>query len=237
MENTVAFYSPSKTEQNAFLCKTYAWMGAALLVSAAVAYFAASSGLILRILRASGGIAMLLLCVAEIAVVFYLSASIRKISSQSAKLLFFAYAALNGLTLSTIFYAFSLSSIGLCFVSASAMFFLMAVYGTTTKSDLTTAGKYLSMALIGVLIASLLNGLLYLFGAGSGMLGWLISVASVVIFTGLAAYDSQKILRASYRADGSDTYSKIAVLGALELYLDFINIFLSLLRLFGRSRD
>ena len=234
MENTIAFYSPSKAEKNTFLCKTYTWMGAALLVSAAVAYFAAASGLILHILKATGGIGMILLCVAELVVVFYLSASIRKISSQSAKLLFFAYAALNGLTLSTIFYAFSISSIGLCFISAAAMFFVMALYGATTKSDLTTAGKYLSMALLGVLIASLLNGLLRLFGVGGGMLDWLISVASVVIFTGLSAYDSQKILRASYRADGSEAYSKIAILGALELYLDFINIFLSLLRLFGR---
>ena len=233
MENTVAFYSPSKAEKNTFLCKTYTWMGAALLVSAAVAYFGAASGLILHILKATGGIAMILLCIAELVVVFYLSASIRKISSQSAKLLFFAYAALNGLTLSTIFYAFSIASIGLCFISAAAMFFVMALYGAATKSDLTTAGKYLSMALLGVLIASLLNGLLRLFGVGGSMLDWLISVASVVIFTGLSAYDSQKILRASYRADGSEAYSKIAVLGALELYLDFINIFLSLLRLFG----
>lgn len=92
------------------------------------------------------------------------------------------------------------------------------------------------MALLGIIIASLLNGILFLFGAGSTMFDWLISVASVVVFTGLTAYDSQKIMRISSRADSSDSFKKIAIYGALELYLDFINIFLSLLRLFGNRK-
>ena len=108
--------------------------------------------------------------------------------------------------------------------------------GLKTKSDLTTAGRYLMMALLGIIIASLLNGILFLFGAGSTMFDWLISVASVVVFTGLTAYDSQKIMRISSSADNSDSFKKIAIYGALELYLDFINIFLSLLRLFGNRK-
>ena len=165
-----------------------------------------------------------------------LTSSIRKISVANAKLLFILYSALNGLTISTIFFTYTASSIAICFVSAAAMFFGMSLYGLKTKSDLTTAGRYLMMALLGIIIASLLNGILFLFGAGSTMFDWLISVASVVVFTGLTAYDSQKIMRISSSADNSDSFKKIAIYGALELYLDFINIFLSLLRLFGNRK-
>ena len=179
---------------------------------------------------------LLILCIAEIGLVVGLTSSIRKISVANAKLLFILYSALNGLTISTIFFTYTASSIAICFVSAAAMFFGMSLYGLKTKSDLTTAGRYLMMALLGIIIASLLNGILFLFGAGSTMFDWLISVASVVVFTGLTAYDSQKIMRISSSADNSDSFKKIAIYGALELYLDFINIFLSLLRLFGNRK-
>ena len=229
MENQMAFYAPTEAERKLFLTRTYLWMGIALLVSAAVSFFAAESGLIISILKATGGMGLIILCIAEIGLVVGLTSSIRKISVANAKLL-------NGLTISTIFFTYTTSSIAVCFVSAAAMFFGMSLYGIKTKSDLTTAGRYLMMALIGIIIASLLNGILFLFGAGSTMFDWLISVASVVVFTGLTAYDSQKIMRISSRADSSDSFKKIAIYGALELYLDFINIFLSLLRLFGNRK-
>lgn len=236
MENTVSVYSPSSAERRLFLVKTYGWMGIALFVSAVSAVLSASSGLIISILRLTGGLGMLALIIAELAVVIILSSSIRKISVAKAKFLFLLYAALSGLTLSTIFFVYQLSSVGSCFISASALFFVMAAYGMKTKSDLTTAGHYLRMGLIGIIIASLINGLMFLLGFGSGLFDWLISLVSVIVFTGLTAYDSQKILRASLRADGSDDYRKIAIFGALELYLDFVNIFLSLLRLFGKRK-
>lgn len=236
MENQMTFYAPTETEKRSFLTRTYLWMGIALLVSAAVSFFSASSGLIISILRATGGMGILILCIAEIALVMGLSSSIRRISVANARLLFILYSALNGLTLSTIFFTYTASSIGICFVSAAAMFFAMSLYGLRTKSDLTSAGRYLMMAFVGIIIASLLNGILFIFGAGSTMLDWLISVVSVVVFTGLTAYDSQKLMRISSRADSSDDFKKIAVFGALELYLDFINIFLSLLRLFGNRK-
>lgn len=236
MENSVSVYSPTSEERKLFLARTYGWMGIALLVSAASAVLAAYSGLILSLLRATGGLGMIALIIAELAVVIILSSSIRKISVLKAKAMFLLYAALSGLTLSTIFFVYRLSSVGSCFISASALFFVMAAYGMKTKSDLTSAGSYLRMGLIGIIIASLINGLMFMLGFGSGMFSWLISLVSVIVFTGLTAYDSQKILRASLRADSSDDYRKIAIFGALELYLDFINIFLSLLRLFGKRR-
>ena len=227
MENQMTFYAPTETERKLFLTRTYLWMGIALLVSAVVSFFAAESGLIISILKATGGMGLIILCIAEIGLVVGLTSSIRKISVANAKLLFILY---------SIFFTYTASSIAICFVSAAAMFFGMSLYGLKTKSDLTTAGRYLMMALLGIIIASLLNGILFLFGAGSTMFDWLISVASVVVFTGLTAYDSQKIMRISSSADNSDSFKKIAIYGALELYLDFINIFLSLLRLFGNRK-
>lgn len=237
MENFISTYSPSISEQRAFLSRTYLWMGLALLVSALVSYAGAASGFIITFTMRTRGLGIIGLCVAELILVIYFSATIRRISVTTAKVLFIIYAAVNGLTLSTIFLVYTKTSIGICFVTAAAMFFAMALYGAKTRSNLSSIGRYLVMGLIGVFIASLLNGVLYLFGAGSSILSWIISLATVIIFTALTAYDSQKILRASMRADSSEAYKKIAIYGALELYLDFINIFLSLLRLFGNSRD
>ncbi|MGN0728312.1 Bax inhibitor-1/YccA family protein [Treponema sp.] len=236
MESQNVIFAPTATDAKKFLTRTYLWMGLALLVSAAVAFFGASSGLILSFLVKTSGMGIFILCIAELVLVFGLTSSIRKISVGTASIMFVVYSALNGLTFSTIFFVYELNSIAICFVSSSLLFFAMALYGARTKSDLTSAGRYLTMALMGILIASLVNGLLYLFGAGSSMLDWLISIVAVVVFTGLTAYDSQKIMAAARKADSSDAYKKIAVIGALELYLDFINIFLYLLKLFGKRK-
>ena len=108
----------------------------------------------------------------------------------------------------------------------------MTIYGITTKSDIRSAGRYLMMALIGIIIASLVNIFMR-----SSMLDWIISIVTVVVFSGLTAYDANKMMTAASRANGNDMFKKAAIIGALELYIDFINIFLSLLRIFGRGRD
>jgi uncharacterized protein len=222
-------------EKRKFLSRTYAWMGLALLLSAASAFGTASSMTLVRFLFGSGGMGFIILAIAEIALVWWLSASIRSLSVSAASIAFVVYSLLNGMTLSSIFFVYSISSIGYCFIAAAAMFFGMSVYGMRTKKNLDTAARYLMMGLIGIIIASAINMIVSLITHQPlTVLDWLISFATIIVFTGLTAYDSQRLLRAADHSNGSDDYKKIAVIGALELYLDFINIFLSLLRLFGR---
>lgn len=216
--------------QQQFLTGVYGWMAAALGISALSAFFTASNPVVLRFLFGNS-FNYFILAIGEIALVWWLSASIRKISLQTAILGFVAYSVLNGITLSTIFFVYSGSSIASVFITTAVMFALMSLYGLTTKSSLNSAGKHLMMALLGIIIASVLN----MFIRSDG-LNWIISIATVVIFTGLTAYDSQKMLAVSARSDGSEMFKKAALIGALELYLDFINMFLALLRLFGRRK-
>jgi FtsH-binding integral membrane protein len=166
------------------------------------------------------------LAVAELAVVWYLSANIRKMSRSAATTAFFAYAFLNGLTLSVIFLVYTRQSIGSVFFLAAAMFGGMSVYGHVTKADLMKAGYYCGMALWGVIIASVINMFLH-----SSGFQWLISLVTVVLFSGLTAWDSQKLQRMYLAEEGSETLTKQSIFGALQLYLDFINLFLALLRL------
>lgn len=224
-------YVPTVNEKKRFITKTYMWMGFALIISTIAAFYTATSYPLLSFLFSNKALGLKILAITEVALVFILSLSIRSISVFNAKLIFIIYSTLNGITLSTIFLTFEITSIIFCFASASAMFIFMSIYGTVTKQDLSKAGYYLMMAVIGLVIASLINFLLR-----SSKLDWLMSIASVVIFTGLTAYDTQKLLRIAQRANDSNDYKKIAIIAALELYIDFINIFLSLLRLFGRKK-
>jgi len=219
------------SEKQKFIARVYGWMTVALLLSGAAAWFTASSETLLRLLFGNG-FGFMILAVAEIALVWWLSASIRKISSGAAVAAFLVYSLINGVTLASVFLVYTGDSLVSVFGITALMFGVMSVFGLFTKSDLNSAGRYLMMALVGILIASLVNFLLR-----SSRLDWIISVVSVVVFTGLAAYDSQKIARAAVYADGSEVFHKAAVIGALELYLDFINIFLSLLRLFGKRKN
>lgn len=170
------------------------------------------------------------LMIAEFGLVIAISAAINKMSSTTATLLFYLYAIVNGLTLSVIFFAFDMRTIFLAFGTTAATFGAMSVYGYVTKTDLTKAGSYLVMALFGLIIASVINMF-----AGWETLNFIISLAGVVIFLGLTAWDTQKIKNMASMTDPSQA-GKVATIGALELYLDFINLFLYLLRLFG-SRD
>lgn len=216
------------SEKNVFLTRVYGWMTVALGVSGLTAFYTAHNPALLKTLLGGGFIALV---IAELAIVWILSRMIRRMSVASALFAFFAYSILNGLTLSFIFLYYAGSAITRVFFISAAMFGAMSVYGMKAKSDIRSAGRYLQMALIGVIIASVVN--LFLHSSG---LDWLISIATVVVFTGLTAYDTNKMMIAAERADGSDMFKKAAVIGALELYLDFINIFLALLRLFGRRK-
>lgn len=219
-------------------------MGIALLISASAAFFTANSifkggelSSFGAFLFRNGMVGLWLIAFAEIALVVALSFSIRKISLRTAVICFVAYSLLNGITLSSIFIIYEITSIATTFLATSAMFFVMAFYGATTKKNLATAGRYLMMALVGIIIVSLLEAVMrFLFHLNTNFLDFVIAVATVIVFTGLTAYDSQKVMRVARHSNGSEDYQKVSILAALELYIDFINIFLALLRLFGRER-
>ena len=217
--------------KNTFLSRVYGWMTLALVISGVTAFLAATNETIIR-LTIGNGFGFLILAVAELALVWWLTASIHKISSGAAFFAFILYSVLNGVTLSSVFLVYKIESIFMVFFISAGMFAAMAVYGTVTKSSLSSFGKYFAMALVGIIIASLVNFLLR-----SPMLDWFLSIITVVIFTGLTAYDAQKMLAVSRNASDDEIFRKASVIGALDLYLDFINIFLAMLRLFGRRRD
>lgn len=217
--------------KNTFLSRVYGWMTLALVISGVTAFLAATNETIIR-LTIGNGFGFLILAVAELALVWWLTASIHKISSGVAFFAFILYSVLNGVTLSSIFLVYKIESIFMVFFISAGMFAAMAVYGTVTKSSLSSFGKYFAMALVGIIIASLVN-----FFLRSPMLDWFLSIITVVLFTGLTAYDAQKMLAVSNNASDDEVFKKASVIGALELYLDFINIFLAMLRLFGRRRD
>ena len=209
--------------------KTFGWMAMCLLITALTAMGFVNSGLFYHI--ASSG-AMWLLIIAELVLVFVLSARINKMSVATATIMLIVYSALNGVTLSFIFVVYSLGSIAKTFFITTGMFGVMALVGATTKRDLSKLGSILFMALIGLIIASLVN--IFLHSSG---LDWIISLIGVVLFTALTAYDVQRVKRLATESDLYDDtqVGRLAVISALSLYLDFINLFLYLLRFFGRN--
>lgn len=172
------------------------------------------------------------LLVVELLMVFGISGAVRKISSPMATLLFYLFAVLNGVTFSLIFLAYTPVSIFKTFLITAGVFGAMSVYGYFTDRDLTKIGNFLIMALFGLIIASIVN----IFWANSTM-EWIVSIAGVLIFIGLTAWDTQKIKQMAQYGGGGLELSRLATIGALSLYLDFINLFLYLLRFFGSSRD
>lgn len=169
---------------------------------------------------------------APLALVFFLSFRVQHMSVGAAQTTFWVYAGLVGVSLATIFAVYEIGSIFQVFAITAAMFGAMSLWGYTTKRDLTGMGSFLFMGLIGIVIASIVNIFL-----GSDAIGWIVSVLGVVIFTGLTAYDTQKIKEMYYVGDDGTVGGRKAIMGALSLYLDFLNLFLMLLRLFGNSRD
>ncbi len=217
--------------QNEFIRRVYNWMALGLALTAITALYAVNAGLVYSILK--NPVIMLVLIVGELGLVIALSAAIGRIQSSTAIFMFFAYSFLNGLTLSTVFLVYTKASISSTFFITASTFAVMGVYGYTTKRDLTSLGSFLMMGLIGVVIASFVN-----FFFQSPAFYWLITYAGIAVFVGLTAYDTQKIKEMGYAGfAGTEDERKGAVIGALRLYLDFINLFLLLLRVFGRRND
>ena len=216
----------------ALMRKVFVWMTLALAITGLTAYGVATSPTILSLIFSSK-VTFFGLIIAEFALVFAISGAINRLSLSTATMLFILYSVINGATLSSIFFAFSVATISKVFFITAGTFGAMALVGYTTKTDLTSMGKLLFMALLGIIIASVVN----MFVASSG-LDLILSYVGVLVFVGLTAYDTQKIKQMCQAApDASERTQKLALIGALSLYLDFINLFLYLLRIFGNNRD
>ena len=226
----------------AYMLKVYNYMTTGLLLTGLVAYFFGKASIVTNELGQIIGItsigAMLfgsplkwVVMLAPLGFVFYLSAKINKMSVSSAQVTFWIFSAIMGLSLASIFIVYTQASIARVFFISSGTFAAMSLYGYTTKKDLTKLGGFLFMGLIGIIIASLVN----LFFQSSA-LHFAISVIGVLVFVGLTAYDTQSIKNMYYAGDSESVGGKKALMGALRLYLDFINLFIMLLRLFGQRR-
>lgn len=221
---------PAVRERN-ILKNVYMWMTAGLGITGIIA-FGISSNTQLVTSLARTPMLFLILILAELGLVIYLSARIHKMSPGTATMAFAAYSILNGITLSIIFLAYTGATISLAFFTAAGMFAGMSLYAMTTKRDLAGLGHYLIMALWGIIVASVIN----IFLQSSGLY-YLISYIGVAVFLGLTAYDTQTIKKWNQQYGASiseEQYIKLSIMGALKLYLDFINLFLFLLRIFGR---
>lgn len=216
----------------ALIRKVYTWMAMALAITGVTAYGVSISPNLLSLIFGSK-LVFFGLIVAELAVVMLLSARLHRLSLTTATLMFVGYSVLNGVTLASIFLVYTMSSIATTFFICAATFAVMSAYGAFTKTDLSSMGKLMFMALIGLIIATVVN----LFVASSG-LDLIISYVGVLVFVGLTAWDTQKIKAMLAEADYMDeSAQKIALIGALSLYLDFVNLFLYLLRIFGGKKD
>ncbi len=212
--------------------KVYLWMTLALVITGFTAYYVAHNETLLTAL-VSNQILFWGLVIGEFALVIGLSAAINKLSLTVATLMFVIYSLVNGATLSFIFLLYTYSSITNVFFITAGTFAVMALFGYFTKADLSSMGKILMMALIGIIIATIVN----IFTKSEG-LAMILNYLGVLVFVGLTAYDSQKIKKMMMAApDAGEVAQKMALLGALTLYLDFINLFLYLLRIFGTRRD
>lgn len=215
---------------SSFMTKVYGWMSIGLFITALTAWYVAHSEYFINLLINNTTIFWGLI-IAEFVVVIAISAAINKISTQMAAGLFLLYSLLTGATLSVIFLIYTTGSIAMTFAVTGGTFGAMSLYGFLTKKDLSGWGNLLIMALIGLIIASVVN----LFWASS-TLYWITTYAGILIFVGLTAYDTQKLKQISLQIQDEETAGKLSILGALTLYLDFINLFLYLLRLFGKRK-
>ena len=231
-EQRAQMLSQVKSRERSILKNVYLWMTAGLALTGVVSYLVATNESLMRMFLGST-VSFLFIVIAKFAVVFFLMARLDKMTSTTAIASFGAYSILTGITLSVIFYAYSGLVISRAFFTTAAAFGGMSFYGMTTKRDLDGIGHYLVMGLWGIIIASLINMFL-----GSANVYYIISIIGVLVFLGLTAWDTQKIRRMNDAYAGNmdeETYIKLSIIGALMLYLDFINIFLFLLRIFGRN--
>lgn len=218
-------------ERRGFMTRVYGWMSIGLALTAAVSWWVLGQPHLIKAL-VTNRVLFYGLLIGELLLVIGLSSWINRISVSTAIMSFLAYSAINGVTMSLIFLIYTAESIASTFFLTAGVFGAMSFYGAVTKRDLTTMGNFLLMALIGLVLASIVN----LFMANSALY-WIITYAGILIFVGLTAYDTQKLKALSSSGfENEETGSKAAIMGALTLYLDFINLFLMLLRVMGRRR-
>ena len=212
-----------------YMSHVYGWMTVGLLLTALVAWFASSNMALIQLLSKG----MWVLLIAELALVFVISGMINRLSGAAATTLFMLYSVLNGCTFSIYFLVYTSSSIASVFFITAGMFGALAFYGYTTKRDLSGFGRFLFMGLIGLVIASLVNMFMH-----SEPLMWAVTYIGVFVFAGLTAYDTQKLkeLGDGLPQDDQNIFRRYVILGALQLYLDFINLFIMLLRIFADRR-
>ncbi len=217
---------------NAFMRGVYKWMTAGLAVTGVVAWLVLNSSIAQQVIYGNSWVFIAML-IAEFGLVVWLSRSIQRMSGAKATGMFMVYSALNGATLSVLFMAFTLPSIATAFFVAAGMFGGMSVYGMTTKRDLTGLGSFMFMGLIGLIIAMVVNLFLQ-----NTMMQLVISCVGVIIFTGLTAFDTQrlKVMGESAPADDTEAVRRASIMGALTLYLDFINLFIMLVQILGDRR-
>lgn len=216
----------------ALMRKVFVWMALALAITGITAYGVASTPALIMAVFTNKALFWGLI-IAEFVLVFAVSGAINRLSLATATLLFVLYSVVNGATLSFIFLAYSAAAIVKTFLITAGTFGAMALVGYTTKTDLTSLGKLLFMALLGIVIATVVNMFV-----GSAGFDLILSYIGVLVFVGLTAYDTQKIKQMCQEApDAGESMQKMALLGALSLYLDFVNLFLYLLRLFGNNKD
>ncbi|MEP7315271.1 MAG: Bax inhibitor-1/YccA family protein [Sphingomicrobium sp.] len=211
-----------------YMLKVYNYMASGVALTGIVAMLFASSGMAAQIF-ASGGLLVWLIMLSPLAIVFAMSFGINRMSTGTLQMLFWGFATLMGLSMSTIFLVYTGTSIAQTFFAVTAAFLGLSVYGYTTKRDLSGLGTFLVMGVIGLLVAILLNAFIF----KSGAMAMAISAIGVLIFAGLTAYDTQKIKSIYFQVAGSDMMGKTAIMGALSLYLDFINMFQFLLSFMG----
>lgn len=226
-------YTTSPTDvmrQQGIMTQVYAWMTAGLFVTGAIAMFVANTPALTALIFGNPFVLFGLL-IGQIVLVVALSAALNRISTALASTMFLVYSALNGLTLSVIFLTYTQASIASTFFVTAGTFGAMSLYGYTTKRDLTSIGNLLVMGLIGFLIASIVNMFLR-----SELIYWITTYAGLAIFIGLTAWDTQKIKRMSAASLDETQARRVAIIGSLMLYLDFVNMFLLLLRIFGNRR-
>ena len=230
------YYTPeaSRAAQavSGFMRRVYIWMMLGLVVTGCVAYFVVTSQTVLNVLFSHGMVPFIVLCVAELGIVLFLSAKVTSLAPATASALFFVYSGLNGLTIAPLLLFYAQESVAEAFFISAGLFGTMSVYGAVTKRDLTGFGDFLGMGLIGLIIAMVAN--IFIGGEKTSMV---ISIMAVLIFTGLAAYDTFKWRRiAAAGGHGEEVMQSVAVIAALDMYLDFINIFIHLLRITGKRR-
>lgn len=231
-DTKLTVYANTRQRENTLIRNVYGFMTLGLVLTAAVAWFAAHSETVIRffLLNPVGSIVLM---VAQLALVFYLSSRIEHMGTGTATICFFAYSALTGISLSAIFIAYAQITIWKAFLTTALMFAGMTVYATLTKRNVAGWANYLVMGLWGLIIASLVNMLL-----GSTMLDMVISLVGIVLFTGLAIWDTRRVVEMN-REYGSEMtageHTKLGIIGALNLYLDFLNIFLYVLRLYAAA--